>query len=195
MTAVRRLCAMSAAVCSRTTLTPRRAAKRSMSSRSPVRNVQMSGLRPDLLCVRPQYRRLVVGRIERDRHELHAAVERSVLTNRLLDRGEVTIHQRAEGRDRAARVNEGQGDRAAPPVGQPARSAALVDERLIGNGLAGLQQLESGSSRGGGRRRRQLREPDLPDASKRGLTIRQHERWLRSDHRAHARPAPRGPRP
>ncbi len=149
--AVRRLCVMFERIVQRARDRDAEAgANRSISSRSPVKNVHRDGSADELARVLLQNRRRVGDRVEADADEVHL-LQRRVALDGLLDRREVPIHQRTERGKRARGVDERDGDRRPLERAEALLLAVLVDELHVRDGIAGLEQLESG------RRRRCLR--------------------------------------
>ena len=121
-----------------------------MSSRSPVRKVHVFRSAPSFWhapSAPAAYRRS--GRSSRSPGA--PALQRRVVLELLLDRGEMPIHQRAERRHRTLRVDERHEEGRALERAERALLAVLIDEAGVRNRLAGLQQLES--RRRAGRRR------------------------------------------
>jgi hypothetical protein len=113
-----------------------------------------------------EHRRRIGGRVEADADQVHAALQRRVILQFFLDGRKVLVHQGAERRHRAFRVDERHQQGRTLECLEGALLAVLIDERGVGNGFAGFQQLEAGGRRwrrnvGGSFRQRRLAH--LPD--------------------------------
>jgi hypothetical protein len=101
-----------------------------------VRNVQIAGLALSFAACAARTAGVSCSGFERHRHEPRRRPQRRVGENRFLQPGKVRIDERAEIRQRTARVDEREQRRRSAPLRERASLVRLVDQSRVGDDVA-----------------------------------------------------------